>query len=272
MPPPISPPTMPGSATGTMSDPVQRPRHRTVRLGCCLLLGCLVWRASPDPAGSNPGQPASPPPPPPPLPALELDDDAPLLLDDENGGAPLVLADPGGHGVDINAACYVCHVNFKADPFVQRHARADIGCAKCHGASRAHVDDEANLTPPEVMYWPSRIGASCLVCHPTHNAPARDVILRWQERCPEKTNPNHLVCTDCHGNHRLALRTIVWNQRSGELVSKGRPINVRAANSPLRARLAEPVGEPTLVPPPAASGVSPLKTEACSHLAPPSTP
>ena len=161
-------------------------------------------------------------------PALEIDDDAPLLLDEPP--APTADTPPSSphHDVDINAACYVCHVNYKADPFVQTHARTNVGCVKCHGPSRAHAADEANLTPPDVMHMLPQMTTFCYLCHPAHNASARAILRRWQERCPQKADPSRVYCTDCHGNHRLEVRTITWNKRTGELLSKARPMSVRA--------------------------------------------
>ncbi len=49
--------------------------------------------------------------------------------------------------------------------------------------------------------------------------PAQKVIARLLERCPEKTNPAALVCTDCHGEHRLKVRTVVWDKETRKLLS-----------------------------------------------------
>jgi hypothetical protein len=152
-----------------------------------------------------------------------------LLLTEATNAPPALV---GTSGVDINAACYVCHANFILDPFVQSHAQTNIGCVRCHGDSRDHVADEANLTPPEAMYWPSRIRVSCYGCHPVHKAPAHEVLARWAERCPQKTNATRVVCTDCHGFHRMDVRSVVWDKRTGRLLSKAKPIIFRAAAEP----------------------------------------
>jgi hypothetical protein len=189
--------------------------------------GALHARAADTVAPAPAAQPAAKPNPPP---LLLEDEGAPLLLN-EATNAPPALA--GAAGIDLNAACYVCHANFKEDPFVQLHAQTNIGCVRCHGESRAHVADEANLTPPEAMYWPSRIRVSCYGCHPVHNAPAHEVLARWLERCPQKTNATRVVCTDCHGAHRMEVRSVVWDKRTGRLLSKAKPIIFRAAAEPL---------------------------------------
>jgi hypothetical protein len=44
------------------------------------------------------------------------------------------------------------------------------------------------------------------------------VITRWQQRCPEKRDVSQIVCTDCHGEHRLKNRTVRWNKTTGDLI------------------------------------------------------
>jgi len=97
------------------------------------------------------------------------------------------------------------------------HRKVNVGCVKCHGPSMGHCNDEDNVAPPDVMYWPERIDPACAECHPKHDVPASDVLIRWRERCPEKTDPQSVVCTDCHGEHRLESRTVRWDRKTGEL-------------------------------------------------------
>jgi len=148
-------------------------------------------------------------------PPLVVNKDAPLLLEDAPAEKPKdeeeVKAD--------NSACYVCHTNYQTEEFVQWHAKEDVGCIDCHGKSYAHRNDEDNITPPDKMYAPEDMEKKCCAeCHDEHNAPAAEVIARWQERCPAKTDPKAIVCTDCHGEHRLAFRTVWWNKKTGELI------------------------------------------------------
>ena len=117
-----------------------------------------------------------------------------------------------------NTACYVCHGNYNGEPFALIHAKADVACTKCHGKSFAHRNDEDNITPPEIMYAADQIDEACEKCHDTHDAPAKKVIARWQQCCLAKTNFNELVCTDCHGKHRLARRTVRWDKKTGKLI------------------------------------------------------
>lgn len=143
-------------------------------------------------------------------PPLSIED----LLHEELPEAPKekdeILAD--------NSACFVCHGNYQEEPFVLAHAKDDVGCVDCHGQSHDHRNDEDNITPPDTMYAPADIAPGCAKCHETHDAPAAKVIARWKERCPAKTDPKSLVCTDCHGEHRLKFRTVWWNKKTGELI------------------------------------------------------
>ncbi len=136
------------------------------------------------------------------------------LLDEKLPEAPKdkdkILAD--------NSSCYVCHGNYEVEPMALIHAKEDVGCADCHGQSHEHRNDEDNITPPDKMFAGSGIERNCKECHETHDAPAEKVIARWQERCPAKSDPDELLCTDCHGTHRLTFRTVWWNKKTGELV------------------------------------------------------
>ena len=137
-------------------------------------------------------------------------DDEPLLLDDE----PLLLLDDGpdvglpvGSGAD-NSRCYVCHMNYVQEDIAVVHARADIGCASCHGESDEHIADESwasggNGTAPDTMFPKPKIVPFCMRCHP------KDKIDTVQHR-PLFANMGKMVCTDCHGQHRLAVRKCRW--------------------------------------------------------------
>jgi len=153
------------------------------------------------------------------LPPLVVDKDAPLLLD-EPAEKPAAAVSKGSGPVAVNTACFCCHTNYEEESFASAHAAEDVGCIECHGKSHAHRDDEDNVTPPDLMYPPEKIAANCAKCHEEHNAPAREVIVRWQQRCPDQTDPKQLVCTDCHGEHRLEIRTVRWDKRTRKLLMR----------------------------------------------------
>jgi len=159
--------------------------------------------------GGKPGGPAP----------LVVDKDAPLLLDEPTQAQKAAAKTPKPGAAD-NAPCLVCHVNYKAEPLARQHAGQKIGCVKCHGDSFAHRNDENNTTPPEIMYPLGKIDKACKKCHQTHDVPAVKVIACWLKRRPTKTDPKQIVCTDCHGQHRLKVRTVRWDKKTGKLIER----------------------------------------------------
>lgn len=111
--------------------------------------------------------------------------------------------------------CNDCHMGYIEEPLVLVHAKAGMSCDSCHGRSRAHYSDESNTTPPDRMYPADKIDSFCQGCHPSHDVPAGEVVALWMKRNSDKTNPDKIVCTDCHGEHRMKVRTIVWDKKTG---------------------------------------------------------
>jgi len=133
-------------------------------------------------------------------PLLLLDDEPPLLLDDGK--------QPTGPVAD-NSRCHVCHLNYKKEEIAVTHARANIGCAKCHGECDAHVADEswawgANGTAPDIMYPRAKVNPLCMRCHRKDRIPADKHKRFFAGAAKEK------YCTDCHGRHRLIERKCKW--------------------------------------------------------------
>jgi formate-dependent nitrite reductase cytochrome c552 subunit len=141
---------------------------------------------------------------------------APLLLD---APAEKKTAEKGKGPKADNHACHVCHTNYEDELLALTHADADVGCVKCHGESIAHRNDENNITPPDTMYPTGGIDSACVKCHETHDAPARKVLARFAERCPNTKAADQIVCTDCHGDHRLKLRSVRWDKKTGKLLT-----------------------------------------------------
>jgi hypothetical protein len=141
----------------------------------------------------------------------QVNHEPPLLLDDE----PLLLTNDdsdvdqlGGSGAD-NSRCFVCHANYMQEDIAVTHARANIGCATCHGESDAHIADESwasggNGTAPDIMYPRSRINPFCMGCHP------KDKIDTEVHKPLFATGAEQKYCTDCHGDHRLTNRRCKW--------------------------------------------------------------
>ncbi len=134
----------------------------------------------------------------------------PLLLldDDEEDSEP--MAD--------NSRCEVCHLDFAEEPIALTHAKADMGCTECHGDCDEHIADESwavggNGTAPGKLYYRKDINACCEKCHDEHDVPAAKVIAVWLKRHPTKPGakpkkfvPKQIVCTDCHGDHKMHLK------------------------------------------------------------------
>jgi len=154
-------------------------------------------------------------------PLLVVDSDAPLLLDEptEEQHASTGMTT---QAVVENAACFVCHANYRSESLANSHAGAEVGCSGCHGQSFAHRNDENNTTPPEKMYTADKIDTFCQGCHKSHDVPPGKVAALWAKRNPDKTDPDKIVCTDCHGDHRMKVRTIIWDKKTGKLLRTNR--------------------------------------------------
>jgi len=140
-----------------------------------LLLAAVVIPAADDPAAE----------PVPPAAAAPADEPAPEM-------------DP----LSLNGACYVCHIPFVKEDLAKVHLAEGISCAKCHGLSDKHANDEnVGATKPDILYSRDKVDKSCEECHDTHDAPAKQVLARFAER---KLNlKTQTICTDCHGTHKI---------------------------------------------------------------------
>ncbi|MHC4682316.1 MAG: cytochrome c3 family protein [Planctomycetota bacterium] len=156
-------------------------------------------------------------------PPLVVDTSTPLLLDEPGEAQEASSAATSVAGAE-NATCFVCHANYGAEFLADRHAKAGIGCATCHGDSLAHKNDENNTTPPETMYSAGKIDPFCRDCHAAHDVSPKKVVARWAERGLDENKPEDILCTHCHGDHRMKVRTVIWDKSSGKLLStnKGR--------------------------------------------------
>ena len=134
-----------------------------------------------------------------------IDEEPLLLLDD---GEEEFLT-PSGHVAD-NSRCHVCHINYMQEDIAVIHARANIGCADCHGQSDAHIADESwawggNGTAPDIMFPPAKINPFCMGCHPEDKLDTA-----YQHKLFLVGAAEEKYCTDCHGEHRLARRRCKW--------------------------------------------------------------
>jgi hypothetical protein len=160
--------------------------------------------SSADPANAKP-QPGSP---------------AGSALASAAGGASAgASSPPKGREVD-NSRCHVCHGNFVDEPLAVNHAKQGVGCERCHGACDEHCSDEGNITPPTILYAKDKVDKSCKECHPD----PMERIVADAKYClfvPLTDEEKKKICSDCHGAHRMNLRTVFWDKATGKLLSAG---------------------------------------------------
>lgn len=133
--------------------------------------------------------------------------DAVLLLDDLDG-EDVGWGDGSAHA--DNSRCHVCHMNYAVEELAVAHADAGVGCEDCHGASDDHCADEDNITPPDRIFGGPSVNRMCMTCHeslPDDHAP----IIAG-------TAVKDRYCTDCHGSHRLEVRTRRWDSDTRALI------------------------------------------------------
>jgi hypothetical protein len=158
------------------------------------------------------------------------EDKAPIALAANNS----CEATPAAQGVNnadkkpaltfvANPFCRACHFDFDEEELALDHEVFGIGCERCHGESLRHRSDEANVTPPEMMYAKERINPLCMMCHPRQDLqdrkdhqPILEAGLSIFESEPSGPDAKR-YCTDCHGvAHRMKNRTIRWDKATGQ--------------------------------------------------------
>ncbi|MBN1342263.1 MAG: cytochrome c3 family protein [Phycisphaerae bacterium] len=117
---------------------------------------------------------------------------------------PSAGSDAGAAGqnpLGNNAGCCVCHIPFAKEPLSKTHLKRDITCAKCHGPSIGHANDEKiGATKPDVVIKHEDVPKFCRTCHKVaDNHPEKKVLGAVLRKAPEPGQ----VCTDCHGKHRI---------------------------------------------------------------------
>ncbi len=136
------------------------------------------------------------------------------------GGTPMQKPAPS---FVANPFCKACHLDFDDEKLAKTHAQAGIGCERCHGESLRHRSDEANVTPPELMYPKARINPTCMMCHPRHTIQQvkqhRPILAAglsiFEEAAPAGADAKK-YCTDCHGaHHRMQVRNVQWDKCTG---------------------------------------------------------
>ncbi len=110
---------------------------------------------------------------------------------------------------DSNDSCYMCHMLFTDEEISVSHLKTGVPCSQCHGKSLAHTSDETFSTAPDIVYARQEVNSFCRTCHPTHtNVPPEKLVEVWLQRNPKFLEPGRaeteIVCTDCHGSHRIS--------------------------------------------------------------------
>jgi hypothetical protein len=203
-----------------------------VIVACAAIVGivaAIYWPRNDTPAAA-PGKPEAQPPAPqakaekaPPAtspaeksaPPSKTDEEPLLLLD----SGPAKSLPPAKGPMADNNRCHVCHGNFSDEDLAFSHARNNVGCERCHGASDTHCEDEGNVTAPTILIGRERIDKSCKECHP----PPDEKIVQDARYClfiPDEKD-SRKVCTECHGKHRMNQRTVHWDKTTGKLLPKG---------------------------------------------------
>ena len=142
---------------------------------------------------------------------------APTQMQTENASPPAKFV--------ANPFCKACHADFDEEHLVLAHKAAGIGCERCHGESLRHRSDEANVTPPDLMYPKERINPTCMMCHPRQtiqqvdsHRPILEANLSALETPPAGGHAGK-YCTDCHGHeHRMKVRAIRWDKCTGKVL------------------------------------------------------
>jgi hypothetical protein len=137
--------------------------------------------------------------------------------------------DPSKKPVEAdNSFCLVCHINLETEELVKTHHPVGIGCETCHGFSDDHSSDEDNLIAPEIMWAKHRINPRCMTCHPRVDLlksedggdSHREVLARTVKPVADGEDDAERYCTDCHGKHRIPVRTRLWDKETGKLLKR----------------------------------------------------
>jgi len=108
-----------------------------------------------------------------------------------------------------NGECYVCHLALKTERITDIHAKEGVGCVKCHGASDDHMQDEMQMTTPDVLWGRRQVDAMCGKCHEEPHedveAKVKGFVAKWRgrQRPNGRAVNDKSICTDCHGTHNL---------------------------------------------------------------------
>lgn len=105
-----------------------------------------------------------------------------------------------------NATCLRCHAEFADEPISKVHAKHELYCDSCHGASTAHAASGSAEAKPDQLFGRSDTNTFCESCHkPPH--PNATKVAAWAKKREGQILPSGKgimdanICTDCHGAH-----------------------------------------------------------------------
>lgn len=119
-------------------------------------------------------------------------------------------AEPEAEGPADNSMCYVCHAGMEAEKITEVHASKGHGCTKCHGASDDHMQDEMQMTTPDLLFGRREVAGMCRECHEHPHKEKKEKVESFLEKWRGRARPNgrtineKSICTDCHGTHNVS--------------------------------------------------------------------
>lgn len=106
-----------------------------------------------------------------------------------------------------NRLCLVCHEALTEELISRVHEKHGILCIDCHGPSTLHMEDEMQMTKPDVLFGRGEVESYCQGCHSQHKDQAKVEKFRQDNWGRDLSNGrvvnNASICTDCHGRHNI---------------------------------------------------------------------
>ena len=103
---------------------------------------------------------------------------------------------PGPCQAATPSGCTICHEDVAVAFQGSKHRRKGIECTRCHGVSRAHIEDENNKVKPDRVFSRYEIDRWCDGCH-----------FGSCKHAEVTTGRGRRTCADCHGAHRARIPT-----------------------------------------------------------------
>jgi hypothetical protein len=103
---------------------------------------------------------------------------------------------------DLNNLCLQCHADFEEEELATKHQEHGVTCVRCHGPSKAHMDDEVRATPPDAIFRGPAMRVFCFTCHDAVKHAKEKKHTEEAEKAKKDGRPER-TCTACHGEHKL---------------------------------------------------------------------